>query len=234
MKKTDRLYVELDLASIVGAKENLRDTAPWLSKRGYAIFQPTDTQQRSLASLALSEDAQDQAEYVRLIEENEPSVKELADNMTTNGQLEPIRVRSTEEKEKYDLVFGARRVLARLYIHARSAGKVPARCTAEVVEQDGRDALYASISENIRVEPSPMDDARNYERLRKSFSMSPAEIGAAMGKSPKVIKSRLKLLRLPKELQEKVHLGKVGVERALKHLDPKEEPKDKDRRKAPR
>jgi hypothetical protein len=57
--------------------------------------------------------------------------------------------------------------------------------------------------------------------------MSPAEIGAAMGKSTKVIKSRLKLLKLPRELQEKVHLGKVGVERALKHLDPKDEPKDK-------
>src|SRR4051812_25623688 len=85
MKKTDRLYVELDLASIVGAKENLRDTAPWLSKRGYAIFQPSDTQQRPLASLALSEDAQDKAEHVRLIEQNETSVKELADNMTTNG-----------------------------------------------------------------------------------------------------------------------------------------------------
>src|SRR4051812_22289886 len=118
MKKTDRMYVELDLASVVGAKENIRDTAPCLSQRGYGIFQPTDKQPQSLVSLALSHDPQHQAEYAGLIEENEPSVKELADNMTTNGQLEPIRVRPTEEKEKYDLVFGARRVLARLYIHA--------------------------------------------------------------------------------------------------------------------
>src|ERR1051325_1142485 len=125
MKKTERDYVELELASIVGAKENLRDTLPTLNQLGYGIFQGTNDKPKSLVSMALSEDAQEQAEFVALIEENEPTVKELADNMTTTGQLEPIRVRPTEEKDKYDLVFGGRRMLARLYIHAKSAGKVP-------------------------------------------------------------------------------------------------------------
>ncbi len=235
MKKTERLYVELDLASIVGAEENLRDTVPWLSQLGYGIFQDTKDKPKSLVSMALSEDAQEQAEFVALIEEKEPSIKELADNMTTTGQLEPIRVRPTEEKDKFDLVFGARRMLARLFIHAKSAGKVPARLTAEISEHEGRDALYASISENIRAEPSPIDDARSFDRLRKTFGMTPKEIGAAMGKGDKVVRTRLKLLRLPKELQEKVHLGKIGVERALKHFEDKDQDsqKDKDRRKAP-
>jgi ParB/RepB/Spo0J family partition protein len=232
MKKTDRQYVELDLASIGGAKENIRETTPRLTKQGYGVFQ-SEKQPHSLVSLALSEDAQQQAEYVKLIEENEPAIKELADNMTTTGQLEPIRVRPTEEKGKFDLVFGARRMLARLYIYAKSAGKFPARLTAEIAEQDDRDALYASISENIRAEPSPIDDARNFDRLRKMFSMTPKEIGAAMGKGEKVVRTRLKLLKLPKELQEKVHLGKVGVERALKHFESKDAPKDTDCRKAP-
>lgn len=235
MKKTERVYVELDLVSIVGAEENLRDTVPWLSQLRFGIFQGTMEKPKSLVAMALSGDAQEQAEFVTLIEEKEPSIKELADNMTTTGQLEPIRVRSTEEKGKYDLVFGARRMLARLYIHAKSAGKVPARLTAEIAEHDGRDALYASISENIRAEPSPIDDARSYERLRKMFGMTPKEIGVAMGKGDKVVRTRLKLLKLPKELQEKVHLGKIGVERALKHFESKDpdDQKDNDRRKAP-
>jgi ParB/RepB/Spo0J family partition protein len=124
-------------------------------------------------------------------------------------------------------------MLARLYIHAKTAGKVPARLTAEIAEQDGKEALYASISENIREAPSPLDEARSYERLRKSFDMTPKEIGAAMGKSDKVIRLRLRLLKLPKELQEKVHLGKIGVERALKHLEGGDTQKAQPAHKAP-
>jgi len=230
--KTERKYMELDLASIGSASENFRDTAPRLSQQGFAVFQGTD-ELPSLKSLALSKDANDQAQYVALIEEHEPSIKELADNMTTTGQLEPIRVRSTDQKGEYDLVFGARRFLARLYIHAKTAGKVPARLTTEITEQDSKEALYASISENIREAPSPMDGARSYERLRKSFGMTTKEIGAAMGRSPKVIQVRLRLLKLPRDLQEKVHLGKIGVERALKHLDGAPDKQDKPSRKAP-
>jgi ParB/RepB/Spo0J family partition protein len=235
MKKSERQYVELDLAAIVSASENIRDTVPWLSKLGYSVFQGNGGEHESLVSMALSNDPQKQALFVQLVEEKEPNIKELADNMTTTGQLEPIRVRPSDEKGEYDLVFGARRMLARLYIHAKSSGKVPARLTAEIAEHDGRDALYASISENIRAEPSPIDDARSFDRLRKMFGMTPKEIGAAMGKGDKVVRTRLKLLRLPKELQEKVHLGKIGVERALKHFEGKgqDDLKDRDRRKAP-
>lgn len=218
MKSTERKYVELDLASIVSATENLRDTAPRLSDKGWTVFETTK-EHPSLVSLALSNDATEQGQYACLIEVNEPTIKELADNMATTGQLEPIRVRPSDKKGEFDLVFGARRLLARLYIHAKTAGKVPARLTAEITEQEGKDALYASISENIREAPSPLDEARSYERLRKSFGMNAKEIGSATGKSDKVIRLRLKLLKLPKELQEKVHLGKLGVERALKHLE---------------
>jgi ParB/RepB/Spo0J family partition protein len=218
MKSSERKYVELDLASVVSAKENLRDTVRQLSDLGWGVFE-AGKERPSLVSLALSKDATEQAQYVALIEDHEPTIKELADNMATTGQLEPIRVRPADDKGKYDLVFGARRTLARLYIHAKSAGKIPARLTAEVKEGDDKDALYASISENIREEPSPLDEARSYERLRKTFGMSPKEIGSATGKSEKVIRLRLKLLKLPKELQERVHLGKIGVERALKHLE---------------
>jgi len=153
--------------------------------------------------------------------------------MATTGQLEPIRVRNTDQRGEFDLVFGARRFLARLYIHAKTGGKVPARLTAEITEQDSKEALYASISENIREAPSPMDEARSYERLRKSFGMTTKEIGTAMGKSAKVIQVRLRLLKLPRDLQEKVHLGKIGVERALKHLDGTAGKQDKPSRKAP-
>src|SRR5262249_31860144 len=112
-------------------------------------------------------------------------------------------------------------------------GKVPARLTAEVVEQDSKEALYASISENIREAPSPIDEARSYERLRKSFGMTNKEIGEAMGKSAKVIQVRLRLLKLPRALKEKAHQGKTAVERALKPVDCPADKQDKPARKGP-
>ena len=187
MSKSKRNFQEAELASVTGATENLRDTAPRLSNLGYEMFKATEQQPDSLHALALSGDAQKQAKLVALILEHEPEIKELADNMATTGQLEPIRVRPAAEKGKYDLVFGARRTLARLYIHAKSGGKIPARLTAEVVEQEDKDALYASISENIRATPSPIDEASSYERSKKSFDMTPKEIGEAMGKGEKVV-----------------------------------------------
>lgn len=229
--KTQRKYEDVELARIVSASENLRDTAPRLSQKGWSVFEDT-ADLPSLKTLALSKDATEQARYVALIDEEEPSVKELADNMAATGQLEPIRVRPADTKDDCDLVFGARRFLAGLYNHAKTAGTIPARLTAEIAEQDGVAALFASISENIREAPSPMDEARSYERLRKNFGMTNNEIGAAMGKSAKVIQVKLRLLRLPKDIQEKVHLGKIGVERALKHLDGKDgQKKDKPTRR---
>jgi ParB/RepB/Spo0J family partition protein len=230
--KTERKYVKLDLASVVSAGENIRDTAPRLSQKGFAVFEASE-ELPPLKSLALSEDATEQAQFVALIEEDEPAIKELADSMATTGQLEPVRVRPTDRKGEYDLVFGARRFLARLYVHAKTAGKVPARLTAEIAEQDGKDALSASISENTREAPTPIDEARSYERLRESFGMTTKEIGAAMGRSAKLIQARLRLLKLPRDLQEKVHLGRLGVEPALKHLDVTPGGQDRPARRGP-
>jgi ParB/RepB/Spo0J family partition protein len=217
--KTTRTFVEVDITDIVSAVENLRDAAPRLSAEGFGIFEGTDKQQESLVSLALSQDSLQKRKYVNLIEEHEPDIEALADNMATMGLLEPIRVRPADEKGTYDLIFGCRRCLGWLYIHAKSAGKVPARVTAEIVEAEGKDSLLSSLSENIRVEPSPIDEANCFRKLEKTFCMKAAEIASATGKDVKVVRERLKLLKLPPELQQKVHLGKLAQKKALAFLD---------------
>jgi ParB/RepB/Spo0J family partition protein len=218
-KKSTRDFVELNIGDICSADENLRDAVPHLSIKGYGIFHGTDEHQDSLVSLALSEDSLKQTTYVKLIEEQEPDIESLAANMATMGLLEPIRVRLSGEKGKYDLVFGCRRCLAWLFNYARSAGKIPARITAEIVETEGKDALLTSLSENIRVEPSPIDEARSFKKLEKAFAMKASEIASAMGKDVKIVRERLKLLKLPLEIQEKVHLGKLAQKKALAYLD---------------
>jgi ParB/RepB/Spo0J family partition protein len=221
-QKTSRIYVELEIADIISASENIRDAVPRLTKEGYGVFQGTDKHKDSLVSLALSGDALAKKQYVNLMNDHEPDIVALADNMATMGLLEPIRVRETETKGKSDLIFGCRRTLAWLYNHAKSAGKIPARITAEVVDSEAKDSLLSSLSENIRAEPSPIDEARSFKKLEKTFGMKPSEIANVTGKDVKVVRERLKLLKLPAELQEKVHLGKLPQNKALAHLEGKD------------
>jgi ParB/RepB/Spo0J family partition protein len=197
---------------------------PHLTKEGWGVFNGTDKHKEALVSLALSADALLKKRYVELLEEHEPEIVVLAENLATMGLLEPIRVRDGEEKGKADLIFGCRRTLAWLYNHAKSAGKIPARITAEVVEAEAKDSLLSSLSENIRAEPSPIDEAKSFKKLEKTFGMKPSEIATAMGKDVKVVRERLKLLKLPLEMQEKVHLGKLAQKKALAYLDSKDTP----------
>jgi ParB/RepB/Spo0J family partition protein len=222
-QKTNRNYVELDIADIRSASENIRDAVPHLTKEGYGVFYGTDKHKDSLVGLALSEDALQKKQYVQLIDDHEPKIVALADNMATMGLLEPIRVREAETKGK-DLIFGGRRTLAWLYNHAKSAGKIPARITAEVVESEGKESLLTSLSENIRAEPSPIDEAKSFKKLEKTFGMKPSEIANVTGKDVKVVRERMKLLKLPMEMQEKVHLGKLAQKKALAYLDGKDTP----------
>ncbi len=218
-EKTTRTYIEVYIADIVSAVENLRDAVPRLSNEGFGIFEGNDKQKDSLVSLALSDDALRQKQYIKLIEEHEPEIEALADNMATMGLLEPICVRPAEEKGKFDLIFGCRRCLAWLYNYAKSAGKIPARITAEVVDADGRVSLLSSLSENMRVDPSPIDEAKSFRKLEKTFGMKAKEIAKATGKDEKVVRDRLKLLKLPLDVQEKVHLRKLAQHKALALLE---------------
>ena len=82
--------------------------------------------------------------------------------------------------------------------------------TAEVVEADGKESLLTSLSENMREEPSPIDEAKSFRRLEKAFGMKAQEIADLTGKDDKVVRERLKLLKLPLDVQDKVHLGKLS------------------------
>jgi ParB/RepB/Spo0J family partition protein len=232
-QKTTRSFMELDIADIVSADENLRDAVPRLHAKGYGVFEGTDKQATPLASLALSQDNLERRTYLKLVEEHEPEIEALADNMATMGLLEPIRVRPTEEKGKYDLVFGCRRCLGWLYNVAKSGGKIPARLTAEIAESDGKESLLVSLSENLRVEPSPIDEAKTFRRLEKTFGMKSSEIAAATGTDVKVVRERLKLLKRPLEVQEKVHLGKLSQKKALAQLEDKATAPPSDTRRLP-
>jgi ParB family chromosome partitioning protein len=126
---------------------------------------------------------------------------ELAVSITRDGIIQPLVVRNIAKKSetpKYELVAGERRLRA-----ARLAGleKVP------VVVQEISDErlLEVALVENIQREDlNPMELASAFERMATELSLNHEEIGARTGKDRATITNSIRLLQLPKELQEMV------------------------------
>jgi ParB family chromosome partitioning protein len=143
----------------------------------------------------------------------EETLKELADSIRTSGVLQPILLRKVDGK--YQLVAGERRLRA-----ARLAGleAVP----AVVRDLGDREALELAVTENVmREDLNPIDVARAYDSLHDTFQLTHDEIAERIGVNRSTVTNTLRLLRLPRPVQDMVVNGGVsaGHARALLGLE---------------
>lgn len=83
-----------------------------------------------------------------------------------------------------------------------------------------KDAFIASVRENVRNNPSPLNVAEAQKVLRDDFGMSETEIAELYGYNNTNAVGRFKkLLAAPKELQELVHTGELATDTVLKLLE---------------
>src|ERR1700756_1471858 len=72
-------------------------------------------------------------------------------------------------------------------------------------------ALEITIVENLqRADLNPMEQARAFERLGQEFHMTQEQIATRTGKDRASIGNFLRLLRLPKSVQERVEQGELS------------------------
>lgn len=146
----------------------------------------------------------------------EESLRELADSIRASGVVQPILVRRAKAAEgRFQLIAGERRWRA-----ARLAGleHVP----AVLRDLDDRQALELALTENLlRQDLNPLEVARAYEGLQRTFSMSHEEIAEHLGVSRSAITNTLRLLRLPPQVQEMLSNGQIsaGHARALAGIE---------------
>lgn len=146
---------------------------------------------------------------------DELSLAELASSIQEHGVLQPIVV--TVKGNGYQIVAGERR-----YRAAGAAGleKIP----AIVRTLSDQHRLELSLIENIqRKDLSPIETAVAYAKLRDQFNLTLDEIGARVGsKSVSAVSNTLRLLKLPKEVQQALQEGRLteGQARPLVGLDP--------------
>jgi ParB family chromosome partitioning protein len=134
---------------------------------------------------------------------------ELAQSILANGIVQPILVR--RRGARYQLIAGERRWRA-----SQRAGlqRIPA-IIREVADEK---LLELALIENIqRQELNPIEEARAYKNLIETIGLTQEMVAERVGKNRTVVTTCLRLLKLPKDIQQLVEEEKIsaGHARAL-------------------
>ncbi len=121
----------------------------------------------------------------------------LACSIRANGLLQPINVRTLENGE-FELISGERRLRA-----ARMIGMTKIPCVVMNVS-DQQSALFAIIENIQRENLDFFEEAVAIERLMTEYGLSQDEISEKLGKAPSTLSNKLRLLRLPDEIRDKI------------------------------
>ena len=128
---------------------------------------------------------------------------ELTDSIKQNGILQPLLVR--RKGSVYEIVAGERR-----YQAARAAGltEVP----VVIREISDEDVFKLALIENLqRSDLTPLEEARGYRQLIKEKGLTQEELAKILSKSRSAITNTIRLLDLPREVQDLVEEGSLSA-----------------------
>lgn len=140
-------------------------------------------------------------------------LEELSQSIRTHGFVQPLIVR--KHGDRYQIVAGERRWRA-----AQRLGLL--RVPALVREVSNEKLLEVSLIENIQRENlNPIEEARAYHRLAHEFGLTQEEVAQRTGKERSTVANFLRLLKLPKDIQQMIQEGilSMGHARALLGLE---------------
>lgn len=149
---------------------------------------------------------------------DEASLSELADSIREQGVMQPILVRPVGT-DRYEIIAGERRWRA-----AKMAGL--AQVPVVVREVPDKAALAMALVENIQRENlNPLEEAAGIQRLLSEFQLTHEQAAKVLGRSRSATSNLLRLLTLPKSVQDLVFRGDLdmGHARALLSLPASEQ-----------
>lgn len=141
---------------------------------------------------------------------DEEKIKELAQTIRTHGMIQPIVVRKLED-DQYELIAGERRWRA---TQSLEWSKIPA------IIREMTDAETASVAliENLqREELTVIEEASAYAQLLEIHSLTQEALAQRLGKNQSTIANKLRLLKLPDNVQQAL-LDKTISERHARAL----------------
>lgn len=132
------------------------------------------------------------------------ALQELADSIKVQGVVQPIIVRPVGT-DRYEIIAGERRWRA-----SKLAGldKVP----VVIRQADSQATLAMALIENIQREDlNPIETAIGLKRLLKEFDLTQQAVADAVGRSRAAVSNLLRLLKLPKSIQDALHKGDLSM-----------------------
>jgi ParB family transcriptional regulator, chromosome partitioning protein len=133
---------------------------------------------------------------------DEAALGELTASIDASGLLQPVIVRP--RGSSYELIAGERRWRA---VQRLGWPTIPA-VIKEVADQT---LLTLALVENLqRNELSAIDEAQGYRRLMDQFAVPQNEVARLTGRNRSTVANLLRLLRLPAEVRDLVHLGTLS------------------------
>lgn len=132
------------------------------------------------------------------------ALQELADSIKVQGVVQPIIVRPVGT-DRYEIIAGERRWRA-----SKLAGldKVP----VVIRQADSQATLAMALIENIQREDlNPIETAIGLKRLLKEFDLTQQAVADAVGRSRAAVSNLLRLLKLPKNIQDALHKGDLSM-----------------------
>jgi ParB family transcriptional regulator, chromosome partitioning protein len=145
-------------------------------------------------------------------------IEELARTIHTHGIIQPIVVREIDN-DQYELIAGERRWRA---VQTLGWEYVPA------IIKNFNDTETASVAliENLqREELSPIEEAMAYGKLLEMHNLTQEALAQRLGKGQSTVANKLRLLKLPTEVQDAL-LNKTITERHARALIPLKNPEE--------
>jgi ParB family chromosome partitioning protein len=162
------------------------------------IFVDTEKQDR-VANISLGSIKTNK--YQPRIQFDEERLNDLVKSIKEKGVIQPVLVRRSPDG--YELIAGERRLRA-----AKRLGmeKIP----AIVKDVSDIDMFEISLIENIqREELNPIEEANAFERLVTEFKFTQDRIAQVLGKDKSTISNTIRLLMLPKKVQEYISKNSI-------------------------
>ncbi|NMD72493.1 nucleoid occlusion protein [Bacillus sp. DNRA2] len=147
---------------------------------------------------------------------DENKIEELARTIRTHGIIQPIVVREYED-DKFEIIAGERRWRAMKKLGWEEAPTIVKNLT------DTETASVALIENLQREELSPIEEAIAYGKLLELHNLTQEALAQRLGKGQSTVANKLRLLKLPQEVQDEL-LNKTITERHARSLIPLKDP----------
>jgi len=128
---------------------------------------------------------------------DDDKIEELARTIHTHGVIQPIIIRKMDD-EKYEIIAGERRFRAMTKL---KWAEVP----AIIRNLSDKETASIALIENLqREELTAIEEAVAYQKLLKLHELTQEALAQRLGKGQSTVANKLRLLKLPQEVQEAI------------------------------